>query len=154
MDVDVVQLQQQVDNEETTDALKQGVYSMLASMGIMAQQGMDPTELLRKTAMIIQDREKGTPFHEAVLDAFAPPKQPPGGASTPGEAPATGPGSESAPPGGLPPGMQASGLPFGIAPGQAEQGPGGRPDMQSLLASLTAGGQANLSAGVARRMPA
>lgn len=156
MDVDVVQLQQQVDNEETTDALKQGVYSMLASMGIMAQQGMDPTELLRKTAKIIQDREKGTPFHEAVLDAFAPPppKQPPGGASIPGEAPATGPGSESAPPGGLPPGMQASGLPFGIAPGQAEQGPGGRPDMQSLLASLTAGGQANLSAGVARRMPA
>jgi hypothetical protein len=37
MDVDVVQLQQQVDAEETTDALKQGVFSMLASMGILAQ---------------------------------------------------------------------------------------------------------------------
>lgn len=154
MDVDVVQLQQQVDNEETTDALKQGVYSMLASMGIMAQQGMDPTMILRQTAQIIEMREKGKPFHEAVLEAFQPPAPPeqPGGESTPG-APATGDGSESSS-SGLPPGMQASGLPFGIAPGQAEQGQGGRPDMQTLLASLGSSGQANLTAGVARRMPA
>lgn len=156
MDVDVVQLQQMVDSEETTDALKQGVFSMLASMGIMAQQGMDPTQILRNTATIIQKREKGVPFHEAVLEAFAPPEPPPGGPLTPGaDASATGvPGAESAPPGGLPPGMQGSGLPFGIAPGQAEMGPGGRPDLQTLLASLTSGGQANLSAGVARRLPA
>jgi hypothetical protein len=152
MDVDVVQLQQLVDTEETTDALKQGVFGMLASIGIMAQQGMDPTQLLVKTASIIEDREKGMTYHDAVLKAFAPPK-PPGGASIPGEAPATGPGSESAP-SGLPPGMQASGLPFGIAPGQAEMGQGGRPDMQTLLASLGSSGQANVSAGVARRLPA
>ena len=152
MEVDVVQLQQMVDTEETTDALKQGVFSMLASMGIMAQQGYDPTDILRKTASIIEMREKGTTFHDAVLKAFEPPK-PPEGASIPGQAPATGPGSESAP-SGLPPGLQASGLPFGVAPGQAEQGAGGRPDMQTLLASLGASGQANVSAGVARRLPA
>lgn len=153
MDIDVVQLQQQVDNEETTDALKQGVYSMLASMGIMAQQGLDPTDILRKTASIIAMREKGKSFHEAVLEAFVPPEQPPGGGSIPGE-PATATGDGSSSPGGLPPGMQASGLPFGIAPGQAEMGQGGRPDMQTLLASLGSSGQANLSAGVARRLPA
>lgn len=155
MDVDVVQLQQEVDNEETTDALKQGIFGMLASMGIMVQQGQDPVELLRKTASLIQKREKGMSFHEAVLDVFAPapPPEQPGGVSIPGEATATGPGSESAPP-GLAPGMQASGLPFGVAPGQAEAGPGGRPDMQTLLASLGNSGQANLSAGVARRLPA
>lgn len=79
MDIDVVQLQQQVDIEETTDALKQGVYGMLASMGIMAQQGQDPVDLLRKTASLIELREKGKPFHEAVLDTFQPP-EPPGGA--------------------------------------------------------------------------
>lgn len=154
MDVDVVQLQQQVDNEETTDALKQGVFAMLASMGIMVQQGQDPGDILRKTASIITKREKGQAFHEAVLEAFAPPPAPPGGASIPGEAPLPGPGSESAPPGGLPPGMQASGLPFGVAPGQAEMGQGGRPDMATLLASLGSNGQANLTAGVARRIPA
>lgn len=155
MDVDVVQLQQQVDAEETTDALKQGVYSMLASMGILAQQGMDPTDLLRKTALIIQKREKGEPFHEAVLEAFAPPppEQPPEGASTPGVAPLA-PGSESAPSEGLPAGLQASGVPFGVAPGQAAAGPGGRPDLQTLLASLGSSGQPNLQAGVARRIPA
>jgi hypothetical protein len=156
MDVDVVQLQQMVDAEETTDALKQGVFGMLASVGIMAQQGMDPTDLLRKTASIIEMREKGMPYHDAVLKAFEPPPpppEPPGGASIPGVAPATGPGSESAP-SGLPPGMQASGLPFGVAPGQAEMGQGGRPDMQTLLASIGSTGQANLQAGVARRLPA
>lgn len=130
MDVDVIQLQQMVDSEETTDALKQGVFSMLASMGIMAQQGFDPTDLLRKTALIIERREKGEPFHEAVLEAFAPPP-PPEGAEPPGAGPPSSlvPGSEALPSGGPPPGMQASGLPFGIASGQAELGPGGRPDL-------------------------
>jgi hypothetical protein len=154
MDVDVVQLQQQVDNEETTDALKQGVFSMLASMGIMAQQGMDPTMILLQTSKVIELREKGKPFHEAVQEAFAPPPPPeqPEGELSP-DASATGLGEGSSP-SGLPPGMQASGLPFGIAPGQAEMGQGGRPDMQTLLASLGSAGQANLSAGVARRLPA
>lgn len=157
MDVDVVQLQQMVDAEETTDALKQGVFSMLASMGIMAQQGFDPTDLLLKTAKIIEKREKGTAFHDAVLDAFKPPEPPPGGEQPPGagQPPSLAPGSEAQPPGGgLPPGMQASGLPFGVAAGQAELGQGGRPDMQTLLASLGSSGQANLQAGVARRLPA
>lgn len=155
MDVDVVQLQQMVDTEETTDALKQGVFSMLASMGIMAQQGFDPTDILRKTASIVEKREKGQPFHTAVLEAFEPPPPPPGGAEPPGAGiPSLAPGSEAAPSGGLPPGMQASGLPFGVASGQAEMGQGGRPDMQTLLASLGSSGQANLQAGVARRLPA
>jgi hypothetical protein len=155
MDVDVVQLQQMVDAEETTDALKQGVFSMLASMGILAQQGFDPTDLLRKTAQIIEKREKGKTFHEAVLEAFQPPEPPsPGGEAPPGVGSLV-PGSEAAPPGGgPPPGQQASGLPFGVAQGQAELGPGGRPDMQTLLASLGSSGQANLQAGVARRLPA
>ena len=155
MDVDVVQMQQMVDAEETTDALKQGVFSMLASMGIMAQQGFDPTDILRKTALIIEQREKGTAFHDAVLKAFEPPPPPPGGPEPPGAGvPSLAPGSEAAPPGGLPPGMQASGLPFGVASGQAEMGQGGRPDMQTLLASLGTSGQPNLQAGVARRLPA
>ncbi len=151
MDVDVVQLQQMVDSEETTDALKQGVFAMLSSMGIMVEQGQDPTDLLRKTAEIIQLREKGTAFHDAVLKAFAPQPSPEEAGESPGAGGA--PGSEAQPPGGLPPGQQASGLPFGVAPGQAEAGPGGRPDMQTLLASLGAGGQPNLSAGVQRRLP-
>lgn len=153
MAVDVVQLQQQVDAEETTDALKQGVFSMLASMGILAQQGMDPTDLLRKTALIIQKREKGETFHDAVLDAFAPPppKPAPNDPSLPPELQQGAQGEQGL---GPLPGQQAQGVPFGVAPGQAAQGPGGRPDMQQLLASLGASGKPNISAGVSRRVPA
>jgi hypothetical protein len=41
----------------------------------------------------------------------------------------------------------------GVAPGQAGMPAGGRPDLQMLMASLGAGGEPNLSAGISRRMP-
>src|ERR1044072_3031219 len=53
MDVDVASLQAEVDKEQTTDALKQGVFALLSSIGIMAQQGMDPTALLTNAAELI-----------------------------------------------------------------------------------------------------
>jgi hypothetical protein len=52
---------------------------------------------------------------------------------------------------GLPMGMSETGRMQGVAPGQLA--PGGRPDVQSLLASLGARGEANLQATVARRLP-
>jgi hypothetical protein len=60
-DVDVNQTLQRVDNEELTDALKQGMFSMLTSMGVMAQQGADPTQLLTQAAKVISLRDKGVP---------------------------------------------------------------------------------------------
>jgi hypothetical protein len=150
MDVDVTALQAQVDNEQTVDALKQGVFSMLASMGIMAQQGMDPTQLLRQAAMLVELREKGTPMHEAILKIFeAPPAPSSAGASGPG-----GPGAEEGG-AGVPFGMNpATGLPGSTAPGQAQMGPGGKPDLQQLLAGLSSSGKPSLSASVRRSVPA
>lgn len=153
MDVDVLQLQAQVDTEQVTDALKQGVFAMLSSAGILAQQGMDPTEVLVRAASIIGMREKGVPMHEAILKAFAPPEPSPeeqaAAAAMGGPA---GPGGEG---GGVPFGINPStGLPGGVAPGQAQLGVGGQPDLQQLLAGLTSGGQANLSASVKRSVPA
>lgn len=147
LDIDVTAMQSQIDTEQVTDALKQGIFSMLASAGIMAQQGLDPTETLRKAASIIELREKGTPMHEAILKAFAPPPAPPG-AQTGG---APGGGAEGGTPYGINP---ATGAPGGVAPGQAELGPGGKPDLQTLLAGLTAQGRPNLSASVRRQVPA
>lgn len=137
MDVDVAQLQAQVDIELVEDALKQGVAALLSNMGVMAQQGMDPTQLLMQAAEVIKQREK-LPMHQAVLRAFAPPEQETG---APGA-----PGPEGAPPGGGPP--------PGVAPGQAQMGPGGQPDLQSMLAGLTSGGQPDLRHSVRRRIPA
>lgn len=147
MDIDVVQLQAQIDKEQVTDAVKQGLFAFLQSAGIMAQQGQDPLPMLEKAIGILAQLEKGKPFAEAAVKVFEPPKLTaeqqamqqqgaPGGA--PGE--------------GQPPfGMQPNGLPRGVAQGQAGQAPGGRPDVMSMLATLTQGGQPSLGAAVRRQ---
>jgi hypothetical protein len=147
MDIDVTSLQAEVDKEQTTDALKQGVFALLSSIGIMAQQGMDPTQLLTKAASLIDLRDK-MPMHEAVLSAFQPEPQP----TSPGGAPGT-PGPEGGP--GVPFGINPStGAPGGFAPGQAQMGPGGQPDVMSLLAGLSSSGAPKASASVKRSVPA
>jgi hypothetical protein len=149
MDIDVTALQAQIDNEEVTDALKQGLFAALASIGIMAQQGMDVTQLLRNSARIIALREKGTPIHEAILETFQAPPPPP---SPAGGGPGA-PGGEG-PQGALQGQNPTTGAPMGVAPGQAGMGPGGRPDLQTLLAGLSSSGQPNLAASVKRSIPA
>lgn len=151
MDIDVTSMQAQIDNEQVLDALKQGLFSMLSSAGIMAQQGMDPTDVMRKAATIIEAREKGTPMHQAILDAFqAPPAQLPGQPAAPDQGGAGGPGGS-----GVPFGINPStGLPGGVAPGQAQNGPGGKPDLQTMLAGLTSAGRPALSANIRRSVPA
>lgn len=149
MDIDVNAMQAQIDNEQVTDALKQGIFSMLASAGIMAQQGMDPTQVLSQAATIIDQREKGVPMHQAILQAFQPKPAP-----TPAAAAASEPGAAGEQP-GVPFGMNpGTGLPGGTAPGQAQMGPGGKPDLMTLLASLGSNGRPNMSAGVKRSVPA
>jgi hypothetical protein len=142
MDVDVASLQAEVDKEQTTDALKQGVFSLLSSMGIMAQQGMDPTMILTQAAKVIELRER-MPMHEAILKAFQPEPQP------------ASPTSAGGPPGmpGGPGEGQGPGLPPGVAPGQAQMGPGGQADVMSLLAGLTSSGKPTASASVKRSVP-
>jgi hypothetical protein len=153
MDVDVASLQAEVDKEQTTDALKQGVFALLSSIGIMAQQGMDPTELLHKSARLIDLRER-MPMHEAILTAFQPEPQP--ASPTPAGGPPGAPGSPGEGQGpGVPFGINpTTGAPGGVAPGQAEMGPGGKPDVMSLLAGLTSGGRPTASASVKRSVPA
>jgi hypothetical protein len=148
MDIDVTALQAQIDNEQVTDALKQGVFGMLSSVGILAQQGMDPTQILRNAAQIVALREKGVPMDQAILQTFeAPPapKSPAGGPAAPGAEGAQGAAQGQNP---------LTGTPFGVAPGQAQMGPGGRPPLQALLAGLTGGGKPELSASVRRSVPA
>jgi len=155
MDIDVNAMQAQIDNEQVTDALKQGVFSMLASAGIMAQQGMDPTQVLSRAATIIDQREKGVPMHEAILKAFQPQPQLTPAAQAAAGAQGGGPQGAGEGGAGVPFGMNpGTGLPGGTAPGQAQMGPGGKPDLMSLLAGLSANGRPNMSASVKRSVPA
>lgn len=151
MDLDVAQLQEQIDIEQTSDALKQGIFGMLGQIGVMAQQGQDPVDILTKCAQIITLRQKGKSMADAILESFQP-QQPP-------------PQAQQMPPGGMPSGgpqgaPQGMGGPMpqggpAMGPGGGQMQPGNQPDLQQLLAGLNgATGQPTLGATVRRRIPA
>lgn len=150
-DLNVVEEQTKVDVEETREAIKQGVFAYVQSIPAMAQAGMDPADAVQKLATIVEGLQKGKTIEEVVSEAFAP--QPP---PKPAEQPPTE-GAEGAPGGGGPGGPGAtgglteSGLMRGVSPGQAGMAPGGRPDLNVMLAGLTASGQPQMSSFTARR---
>lgn len=146
MNIDVVQMQAQIDNEQFTDALKQGMMGYMQAVPQMALQGQDPMDALTKVARLIELREKGEPVHDAVLKIFKPKEQPPGAAApqNPLEA-LMGGGGGAAPAEGAPPGGPSAG------PG-GEQAPQGM-DLQSLLSGLTSGGEATMTARTQRQSP-
>ena len=148
--------EQKLDIEDMRQALRQAVAGYAQAIPVLAQNGQDPGEILARLAVIIEGRQKGRPIEEVVAEAFAPAEPPPGmveptvdGASpvpgAPGEAPM--PGGENME------GVDATGRLRGVAPGQAGLPPGGRPDLNFLLAGLTASGAPNLQASVSRRVP-
>jgi len=151
--------EQRVDVEEMRDALKQAVAGYAQAIPVLAQSGQDPGQILARLSTIILGRQKGQPIEKVVNEAFAP--EPPPETTPPGVE-QLGPESPEAmmqgsagevPPGGGAEGLASSGLMRGVAPGQAGMPAGGRPDLQMLLAGIGAGGEANLSASVSRRMP-
>jgi len=147
------QEEEKVDTEDLRDAMKQAIASYAQAIPALASQGQDPSDILYKLSTVINERQKGASIERAVSDAFQP-QNPPPGAMTPevvspdmiGQPGAVPPGE-----GELPMGMSATGRMQGVAPGQIA--PGGRPDVQSLLASLTQRGEPNLQASLVRRLP-
>jgi hypothetical protein len=146
------QEEQKVETEELRDAMKQAIASYAQAIPALASQGQDPSDILRKLSMVISERQKGTVIETAIQKAFTPEVPAPAANAPATVNPASGmPGEAAAGGAGLPMGMSETGRMQGVAPGQIA--PGGRPDVQSLLASLGKGGQANLQATVARRIP-
>lgn len=146
MGIDVVEMQTQIDNEQFTDALKQGMMGYMQAIPQMALQGQDPLDALQKVAQLIALREKGEPVHDAVLKVFTP-KPAPAGAAPPNPLAAAmgggGQGPAAPGPGGAP----------GAPPGAGgPQGPQGI-DMMTLLSGLTGGGEANMTARTQRQSP-
>lgn len=146
-DLDTLQTLQRVDVEKLEDALKQGIFSMLTSMGVMVEQGQDPTQLLQGVAQIIEARQKGKTLTEAVLSSFQKQQAAQQAQQQAAQAGQTGGGPgqlQQAEMGGNP-------LQPGTAPGQ--MAPGGRPDLMNMLAGLTGQGQPNLQANLQSRQP-
>jgi hypothetical protein len=146
------QEEEKVETEELRDAMKQAIASYAQAIPALASQGQDPSDILRKLSYVISARQKGKAIEIAIQEAFETENPVPAAAPGTVSPESTGMPSESAAGAGeLPMGMGATGRMQGVAPGQIA--PGGRPDVQSLLASLGQGGQANLQATVARRQP-
>jgi hypothetical protein len=134
-ETDTVALNQSIDIEEMEDALKQGVYGAASQIAMMAQSGMDPTQLLVQIAQIVKDRKKGKAMYEAVLEALTPPEpETPAGPALPGAETLGGAG-----------GGPATGGPLALEEGTA-------PSLQMMLAGLTGKGEPNLAATVSRRL--
>lgn len=148
--IDDEAMQRSMDVEQTADALKQGLGGLLASLGPMAAQGMDPRPYLRSAAQIIKGRRNGKDLADLMVEAFAPDvmADPEAQQSLEGQADAGSPAG----PGALPGQDPNTGLPTGTVPGQAGMGPGGAPDLQTLIAGMR-NGKPQLDAAVSRRLP-
>jgi hypothetical protein len=143
-DIDAIQMQKQIDVEATREALKQGVFQLVQSIGPMAAQGQDPTHIISLVTQITKLRQDGSTIEDATEKAFtqyqqaiqqaqqeeqaeqqaaAQQQQPPGGAPGPGDS-------------GSAPGGDLGQLPQGVAPGQAGMPAGGRPTIQNMIAGF------------------
>lgn len=137
-EVDVEQLQRQVDIEQIEDALKQGLYALLASAPSMPPgSGVDPVTALTQAAEVIKARERGVPIHTAILDAFKPDEEAAAAPADPMAALMEQMGGGSMGGGGT----------------MAAQGGAGAPmDLNSLLSGLTAPATTQATASAAPTM--
>ena len=142
--VNVTQEQEKIEIEDMRNALVSSLQAYTQVIPQMAASGQNPTDIVRKIAEVIKSRQKGQTIEDAIAEIFAPEQQqvPPAGAQSQVEQTSPAPAAASVG-GALPPeqGGQAQELP----PQEAA------PDIQSLLSSLTSGGEANASVRTIRR---
>ena len=122
--INVTQEQEKIEIEEMRNSLMGSLQAYTQAIPQIASQGGDPSDIVMKIADVIKARQKGVAIEDAIEEIFKPEELPPAGAT---QVEQTSP-APAAPVGGISP--------------AAAQGGG----LQSLLSSLTAGGQANASA--------
>jgi hypothetical protein len=139
--VNVTQEQEKIEIEDMRNALIGSLQAYTQAIPQMAAGGQDPSDIVRKIAEVIKSRQKGQTIEDAIEEIFAPEAQqvPPAGA--PSQVEQTSPAPVTAPVGGPTPEQAVAELP----PQEVA------PDIQSLLSSLTSGGEANASVRTIRR---
>lgn len=139
--VNVTQEQEKIEIEDMRNALIGSLQAYTQAIPQMAASGQNPSDVVRKIAEVIKSRQKGQAIEDAIEEIFAPEAQqvPPAGA--PSQVEQTSPAPAAAPVGGPTPEQAMAELP----PQETA------PDIQSLLSSLTSGGEANASVRTIRR---
>jgi len=132
--INVTQEEQRVDIEDLRDSLRNAVSQYATAIPMLATQGGDPTEAVKRIADIINGRQKGETLEQIVASAFAPQEQPAVSAMAPGA-------SQPSPMGMVPGAAPAAGSQMVAGPGQfsrrTDLAQGGQPEMAQLLAALT-----------------
>jgi hypothetical protein len=135
--VNVTLEQEKIEIEKMREALVGSLQQMTQAIPQMAMQGQDPSNLVRQIADVIKARKKGVSIEEAIEDVFTP-ENPPAGAAESVEQPV--PSAPGEPPvGGAPP----EGMPL----------PPAKPELQTLLSTMTGSGAARSSAQISNKRP-
>jgi len=138
--VNVTQELEKIEIEDMRTALLGSLTAYTQAIPQMATQGQDASEVVRKIAAVIKARQKGQALEDAIEATFAPQQQvPPAG--VPQSVEQMSPAPEAAPAGGTSQQVNPE-----IPPAAPE-----RPDIMSILSSLTASGQANASVRTTQR---
>ena len=139
--VNVTQEQEKIEIEDMRNALISSLQAYTQVIPQMAASGQNPSDIVRKIAEVIKSRQKGQTIEDAIEEIFAPEAQqvPPAGA--PSQVEQTSPAPVAAPVGGPTPEQAMAELPPQEVP----------PNIQSLLSSLTSGGEASASVRTIRR---
>ena len=135
--VNVTLEQEKIEIEKMRDALVGSLQQMTQAIPQMAMQGQDPSNLVRQIADVIKARKQGVSIEEAIEEVFKP-ENPPAGAAESVEQPVP-----SAP--GEPP--------VGGAQGAPQELPPARPELQTLLSTMTGAGSARSSAQIVNKRP-
>ena len=141
-EVNVTQEEQKIEVEKLRDSLISAVAGYAQAIPMLAQNGQDAGEVLKRLAAVIEGRQKGTPLEQVVAEAFAPEPAPPVEQAPGLQPPMPGSPAEAA----------TGGAPTTLGGGQPA--PAGRPDVQMLLAGLNSRGNPSLAASVQRMIPA
>ena len=137
--VNVTLEQEKIEIEKMRDALVGSLQQMTQAIPQMAMQGQDPSNLVRQIADVIKARKRGVSIEEAIEEVFEP-ENPPAGAEESVEQPV--PSAPGEPPvGGAP------------AEAGAPQLPPAKPELQTLLSTMTGAGAARSSAQIVNKRP-
>ena len=117
--VNVTLEQEKIEIEKMRDALVGSLAAMAQAIPQMAMQGQDPSALVRRMSDVIKKRRAGISIEDAIEEVFKP-ENPPAGAEAQSEQPVP-----AAP---------------GAAPAGGAPAPQGRPDLQSILSTMTGEG--------------
>jgi hypothetical protein len=134
--VNVTLEQEKIEIEKMRDALVSSLAAMSQAIPQMVMQGQDPSALVRKIADTIKARKTGKNIEDIIEEAFKP-ENPPAGAE-----------EQSEPPVPVAPGVPPAGGAQIAMPQQQ------RPELQTLLSTLTGAGKTGSTARLSQRRTA